>query len=414
MSARRYWRRVTPMERLAMVVHQAYRYHVDGVLECEGQVDPEQLRAAVARAAECNPGLRVRLRGRSGWSRWIDSGIAPAVRVLACADWDGDSDRGADFLEAPFDVVGGGAIADVLLVPCRDGRTRLVFRTAHAAVDGRGCMHWMTEVLRAMRGEPLVGAPSSLTDTDIHRRYREQLPARQQASQAAPTCLSVLAPSSHGRQPLRYLWRRISLNRSVSHLLPKVAIFLAQWARRESQGPIAFTIPVDYRGLRTPELGTGNLTGYLRLDVDEAATPRTLMKQLNDRIREFADCRTFPGADAMRWLPLSLLQQRMRPMDPELLYRPRPGAPSGGLVSMGTFRLSDYDGPGFRACGIYGIPGAVGRLNVLFGNTDRGAQLLFTAPAAYNADGQLDTMIEALQRRFSGGPADSPADGAAS
>ena len=398
MSASRYVRRMSPMERFSLVIHQAYRYHVDGVLEGCGNVDPARLQAAVDRAASFNTGMRVRLHGALGFTRWIDSERAPQVRALPLSDWDGTSECGADFLNEPLDPVGGGPVADVLLVPCRDGLSRLVFRTVHAAIDGRGCMHWMHEVSRALRGEPLAGSNSRLRDVDIHRQHRRRLGAS--PPMLSTPCLPVLRPSQGGRDPLRYIWRRVNLNRPISHLLPKAAQFLAQWARRERSGEVAFTVPVDYRGLRTQEMGVGNLTGYLRLDVPEQATPRSLMRQLNERIRDYADCRTFPGAAVLPWMPLSRLRRRIRPADEAWLYGETVGAPSGGLVSMGSVKLRYFDFNGFRATGIYGLPGAVGKLNVLFGNTELGSPVLFTVPAAYNHEGQLDELVAAFRAHF--------------
>lgn len=400
MSNARYVRRMSPMERLSLVIHEAHRYHVDGVLEGRGALEPAPLQAAIERAAQANPGIRVRLQGALGTSRWVDSGIAPQLRIMPLSDWDGSSERGARFLDERFEPLRGGPIADVLYVPCRDGQSRLVFRTAHAAIDGRGCMHWMGEVSRALRGETLLGSPSRLRDVDVHARYRNRLGAATPPLTAA--CLPIVSPSQQGRDPLRYIWRRVKLPQAVSHLLPKTAQFLAQWARRERNGEVAFTVPVDYRGLRTDEMGLGNLTGYLRVDVPEDATPRTLVRQLNERLRAYADCRSFRGAGLMSWMPVSRLLARFRPMDARLLYEAQAGSPSGGLVSMGNVKLRDYDLPGFVATGIYGIPGAVGKLNVLFGNTEEGSPVLFTAPAAYNHEGQLDELAEAYRRHFSG------------
>lgn len=400
MSDATYVRRMSPMERYSLVIHEAHRYHVDGVLEGCGRLDPTQLQAAIERAAQANPGIRVRLRGALGYSRWVDSGIAPQLRVMPLSDWDGSSERGAEFLDERFEPLRGGPIADVLSVPCGDGQSRLVFRTAHAAIDGRGCMHWMGEVCRALRGDALLGSPSRLRDVDVHARYRNRLGAPPPPLTAA--CLPVVLPSQQGRDPLRYVWRRVKLPRAVAHLLPKTALFLAQWARRRRPGPVAFTVPVDYRGLRIDEIGLGNLTGYLRLEVPADATPRTLVRQLNERLRACADCRSFPGAALMSWVPVSRLLAQFRPMDPQRLYTAQAGAPSGGLVSMGNVKLRDFDAPGFVATGIYGIPGAVGKLNVLFGNTEEGSPVLFTAPAAYNHEGQLDELAEAYRRHFSG------------
>ncbi|MFI5772707.1 hypothetical protein ACIA74_30175 [Streptomyces sp. NPDC051658] len=43
-----------------------------------GAIDPDALRCAVARAGDACPGSRQRRDGR----RWVDSGLAPEVRVI--------------------------------------------------------------------------------------------------------------------------------------------------------------------------------------------------------------------------------------------------------------------------------------------------------------------------------------------
>ena len=42
-----YARRVSPLERYNLVIHRAYHYHVDGVVEGEGHLDAERLRRTV-------------------------------------------------------------------------------------------------------------------------------------------------------------------------------------------------------------------------------------------------------------------------------------------------------------------------------------------------------------------------------
>ncbi|WP_028079811.1 hypothetical protein [Solimonas soli] len=402
MTSRRYQRRVSPLERYSLVINAAYRYHVDGILEGEGEVDPRLLQAAVDRAAAANPAIRVRLRGWLGLSRWVDSGIAPQVRALPRSDWDGNSEQGAPYLDERLDPRRRGPIADVLLVPCRDGRTRIVFRTLHAAIDGRGCMHWALEICRALRGEPLQGSDSRLSDFDVQERYRAQIP--DEAPTLPSNCMPVLRPAAAGsaeRRGVRFIWRRVLLDRNVSQLLPKTAVFLADWARRREAGEIGFTVPVDYRGFRIHEMGIGNLTGYLRLTVEPGATPRTVVQQLNARVKAFADCRQFPGARLLRWLPVWFMLRQLRPKIDAVLHEAGPGLPSGGIVSMGTIKPEHYDFPGFKAARLYGIPGAVGKLNVVFVNTPHDVSVSFAAPAAYNHEGQLDALVEAYRQHFS-------------
>lgn len=395
----RYVRRVSALERYSLVLNQLYRYHVDGILEGRGEVDSEALQDAIDLAAQANPAIRVRLRGALAWSRWVDSGKSPRVRVMSLSDWNGCSELNAPFLQERLEIMRGGPVADVLLVPCTDGMTRIVFRTAHAAIDGRGFMHWVAEVCRAMRGEPLQGSSSTLTDLDIQRQYAGQIPEEPAAPPS--NCIPVIPPSPGPHESLSYLWRKVVLNGNVSQLLPKAAAFFAGIARTREQGEVGFTIPVDYRGLRTDEMGIGNLTGYLRLTVPENARPRELMQQLITRIRAKADCRQFPGVKVLLWLPVWYMLRQLKPKVDAILHTVSPALPTGGLVSMGQADPMQYCFPGFQARHLYGIPGAVGKLNVVFLNYPDTTVVSFSAPASYNREGQFDALIERFTQQFS-------------
>jgi len=401
MKSRKYVRRVSPVERYGLVLNEVYHYRVDGVVEGVGTVDIARLQKGVDRAAAANTAIRVRYRGALGFSKWVDSGIAPRVRLMPLATWNGASEIGAPFLDEKLDPLHGGPVADVLVVPCTDGKTRMVFRTLHAAIDGRGLMHWMAEVFRAMRGETPLGSSSRLIDLDVQAAFADRIEGEPQA--APVSCIPVVPPSSAGHDEIRYVWRRVVLDRSVSQLLPKTAVFLAAWARRHAVGEVGFTIPIDFRGLRTQEMGLGNLTGYVRLAVPEEATPRAVIQQLNAKIRAFVDCRERPGIRKLYWKPISLMIRKLKPAIPKLLYTLNPALPTGGIVSMGNLKFSDGSYPGFDATMIFGIPGTVGKLNVVFLNFPDCVSVVFSAPAPFNAEGQIDELAEAYRRHFSAG-----------
>lgn len=397
MSAR-YTRPLSALERYSLVLHGVYRYHVDGIVEGLGEVDPVALQKAVDIAAAANPAIRVRLRGILGWCRWVDSGVAPKVRAFPLSDWDGSSEAGAPFLDEK--LVPRKAVADLLVVPCRDGRTRLVFRSVHAAIDGRGIIHWMSEVCRVMRGEVPLGSDSRLTDLDVQAQYADRIP--EEPERPPSQCIPVLevAPENE-RGPLRYVWRRVWLPRDVPQLLTKAAVFLAEWARRREAGEVGFTVPVDYRGFRIQEMGIGNLTGYLRLTVPEGASSRSLVVQLGQRLKAYADCRSFPGIRKLLWVPVWLMLRQLRPNVDKVLYTVTPALPTGGVVSMGSLKSETFSFPGFEDGRCYGIPGAVGKLNVIFVNYPDKVTVSFAAPAAYNHRGQLDELVAAFRQHFS-------------
>lgn len=393
-----YSRRISPIERLSLTANEIYHYDVSGVVEGVGEIDPALLQNAVDAAAAANPGVRVRLRGWLGWARWVDSGIAPKVRVLATSSWDGNSDVGAPFLEERLDALHGGPVADVLVVPGTDGRMRYVFRSLHGAIDGRGAIHWTMDVFRVLRGEPPIGSPSAITDLQVQAQNQGKVTASPDPDLSA---IPVVEAGGGEGEPLRFLWRRILIDRNVGQILPKSAVFLADYARRHGQGDVAFTIPVDYRGLRTQEMSVGNLTGYLRLMVPEGATPRTLMGDLRSQLDAYADCRPVAGAHFMRWFPFSSLRRRIGAKYDFLLYKPNKVFPTGGLVSMGMVTPDVYSCPGFRAEIVVGIPGAIGKLNVVFMNRSDSVVVCFTVPAGYNHRGQFDAMVKAYQDHFS-------------
>jgi hypothetical protein len=396
---KRYIRPLSPLERYSLVLNRLYRYHVDGIVEGQGEVDPVALQAAVNLAAQANPAIRVRLHGLLRWTWWVDSGIAPKVFKLPLSNWNGQSEMHTEFLQTRLDPMKGQAVADVLIVPCTDGFTRIVFRSVHAAIDGRGLMHWVAEVCRAMRGEDLQGSNSRLTDLEIQAAHQDQV--QPEINPKPAHCIPVIPPDPVRTGGLRYVWRRVVLPSNVNQLLPKAADFFARYARSREPGEVGFTIPVDYRGLRTTEMGIGNMTGYLRLQVEDEATPRKLMHQIATKVKAFVDCRSFPGIKTLRWLPVWFMLRKLIPQVDAILHTVSPALPSGGLVSMGSVNSSLYSFPGFAANYLYGIPGAVGKLNVIFINYPEQTVVSFSAPATYNGDGQLDRLVKAFTLHFS-------------
>ena len=63
-------------------------------------------------------------------------------------------------------------------------------------------------------------------------------------------------------------------------------------------------------------------------------------------------------------------------------------------------KAETFSFPGFQASMIYGIPGAVGKLNTVFLNYPDFTVISFSAPAAYNHRGQLDELVAAYQQHF--------------
>src|SRR5690606_4122339 len=124
----RYRRRVSSLERYSLALQEAHHYQLHAVVEGRGSLDIETLQAAVTTASAANPGTRVRLKGWLGFSRWVDSGVAPVVRELKNVPWEGRAADDFAPLLARLDPLRGGAVADVLLLRAANDRLCLVFR----------------------------------------------------------------------------------------------------------------------------------------------------------------------------------------------------------------------------------------------------------------------------------------------
>ncbi len=401
MTPRRYVRYVSPYERLWLVLHEIHHCQFACVLVGSGAVDVAQFRAAADRAAAANPAIRVRYRGFLGFSRWVDSGIPPEVKLLPPSDWDGKSERGADFLKERLDPLRGGPIAQILIVPCLDGKTRFVFQVLHAATDGRGLDQWVEDVFRAMRGDPLVGSTTRLRDVEVKAKHR--------ASVVDPVgtkpndCIPVMPPSDKGRDEIAYVWRAATIDRVVPQFLPKAAIFLSEWARRFAKGEVVFVVPVDYRGLRTEVRGIGNLTGSINLPVLEGDTSRTVMQRLNQEIRQFADCRSPAKIWMLSWIPVRFLSRKLKPLAAQILYGGNSRIPAGTLVSMGKRDPQSFNFPGVSFDKAFAVPVPGNKFTIIFLQTRNIMEVMFSVPAAYNNSGQLDELVAAFSQYFSTG-----------
>jgi hypothetical protein len=352
----------------------------------------------VEKAAQANPGSRVRLRGVLGFSRWVDSCIAPEVREIHAPAWDGRSERGAAFLEERFDALAGGPICSVLYV--RGSPAHIVFRALHAAVDGRSLLHWMAEVFRALRGEPLLGSPCTYIEWDIMRKFQDKVNRDALEGPSTEPNLPVIPCSSPREARLRYIWRAVVFPKIIPNVLPKFAIFLAEYARRNAQGRVCFTVPVDLRTLREEVLSLGNLTGYLGIPIDPGDTTRHFSRQLSLRVRNYTDCYRPDILKKLPWVPVRTIRRAIGRTMQRSLYEAVPDAMSGGVVSMGSFPLQHLSTPEFTSLQLIPIPGFAGKLNVVTIFTQRHTVTTFAAPESYNVEGQLDALLDAFQSEF--------------
>lgn len=392
---KKYIRPLSAIERYNLVINEVVRYNVDAIVEGEGELDLQKWQQAVDQSAQANPGVRVRLRSFLGFAKWVDSGIAPKVEMISAPDWDGQSEIGAEFLREKFAPLSGGPVCDVKLIP--GSPARIAFRGLHAAMDARGLTQFILDTFRALRGEELIGSTDPITDLDIRLEHQDKVTAAEPEAVAA---IPTMPPAKTDDDTIHYIWRRVTIGKNLPNPLPKMAIFLAEQARLHAEGPVVFTIPIDFRTLRHEVASTANLTGYLRITVDPDDSPKHVMRKLNQQIRDHADCRNPGYVKILPWIPIKLLVKLLRCKAHRILHSTNEELPTAGIVSLGYFNAEEATYNDFKATHGFGIPGSVGKLNVLLHNYKDKTEIIFSSPEAYNKDGQLDTLINNYKLAF--------------
>ncbi|MEY9840336.1 amino acid adenylation domain-containing protein [Streptacidiphilus sp. EB103A] len=313
---------------------------INFVVEGHGGLDPEVLREAVAVASAANPGSRLIRQDM----RWVDSGVTPEVRAV----------EGGPFLRADLDspelrrpLPDSGPTCEVLLVP--DDPATVVFRAAHAVMDGRGLLHWVLDVFRVMRGIPPLGSDNTVNSDELLR----QICAPQEPPAAAdpPTgdCPSPVGPRAAEASGL--LWRRRTVDGVHPAATAKVAAALA--AR---YGSGRFAVPVDLRrhapGLRSTAL----LSQPLQLDVTAGAGWEEIHGRM---LTALADREELTGGvdPAVLSLPLTLLRAGIADLDRKAGLDDRYSGRA--IVShLGAVDLADLSADSFQASAFYPLGGA--------------------------------------------------------
>ncbi len=395
-----YKRKLSAIERYNLVINAVTRYNVEGVIEGIGELQQAPWQKAVDIAAEANPGVRVRLKSFLGFCKWVDSGISPEVKVIEAPDWDSYSEKGTEHFERKFDALKNDPVCDILLIPGTPAK--IIIRCLHAAMDARGMVHFIHDIFRALRGEAVVGSYSTMTDLDVRLQNQDNVKVEkaEPVTSIAPMPLPKKPLPADQESQLKYMWRRVKLSKKVNNMLPKMALFLASQARKHESGEVQFTIPVDLRELRAKVDTIGNLTGYIKVKVLAEDKPRDVMKRINQQIRDYGDCYNPSYLAIIPWVPIKLLIDKLKKDVNGILYDHSDGVPTGGIVSIGTYKAEQYSYPGFEAKTMFGIPGSVGKLNVIIQDHGGVSQLVFCTPVAYNNEGQFEQLIEECKQAF--------------
>jgi len=393
-----YTRPLSPNERLFLVAEKIISpYANQMVLEGKGVLDASLWQNAVQKASEANPGSRLVLKRFSWLSYWRDSGRTPPLREAECNNWNGSGSDGAEFLKKKFNPK-KGPTAEVLLL--HGEKPRVVFRTFHSVMDGRGTMTWAEDIFRHLRGEPLIGTNSVITDQQLMRSFQNKMIDLYPHNCLAPTGVA----DSSGKEITQkgITWKRITLKGHFSKLLPRTAVILANEARAFSHGTVRFAVPVDLRPRHDGLRSTANLTNALYIEV----TPKNTAEQVSTSLKVLLDNKTdgmlSKGDDLIKILPVKWMyrygKKELKKYHEQGLYRN-----SGILSNLGRIDLEKFTGGGFLPETCFFIPPCM--LNIPLFMTFTGAgeyvEILISVPKILSSNGRIEKLANILKEKLS-------------
>ena len=363
------------------------------VIEGTGNDDLTAWQSAVDIASAANPGSRVVLRGFSGLCRWQDSEKNPPVRPIDGSHWNGYGPEGAPFLDAPLDAQ-YGPTCEVFLVkghPAPDyNMTRLIFRTHHAVMDGRGTLFWMEDILRVLSGLEPVGSKASITDSELARSIQNKTRRPIKKNFIAPTGKAI------SNQP-GTTWCRFETTGPIPQILARAAVILAREAWSYDSGHLLFAIPVDLRRHRTDLNSTANLTYSIYIEVNPGDSPDIIAAEINSQLAAKNEGLLSPEDELFRFVPIRLISRQARKII-EARHENGSYSISGFISNLGKIPVEKFPDNEFKVHKVWGIPPGIEYApfaTVLSGYHDK-ISFILAAPKRLATDGRLNRAARRL------------------
>lgn len=381
------------------------------VAEGDGGLPVERWRHALDQVAQTNPGLRLRLCGRGIGARWRSDGAPPRLRLVPDCAWDGRSPLGADFIRAlPLDLAAGPSVELIIastpahaLMPLPEGafrpqRTFVILRTLHAVMDGRGALHALQELFRALRGEALLGTNAGFSDVDLMR----SLGVGKTASQRLATVALTGAPEGTEQGDV---WRRVRLPGSGHrNVLPRVAVAVANFAHRHSRAPAVIAVPVDLRRHLPGLHSTLNFTSMVRVALCPGEGTDDFRRKLAQLLDHRMETYFAPAANGFKLLPMPWIDYLLsRRADNFTTKRPLETAL---LSNVGTIDRAALSCPGFRLDGMFNMP--IGGTNCGLFGVDGQVDIMFGTARVLASNGRMDAFLAFLEGQFQDPPPPLP------
>ena len=214
---------------------------------------------------------------------------------------------------------------------------------------------------------------------------------------------AFLAPTgkADGQSP-RVIWRRVTLSGKQSKRLPRIALILAEEARKKAAGRVRLGIPVEIRPRKPGLRSTSNLTNAILRDIHENSTISNLSHEISESVEQRMDrISTLWRYRIAPHVPISLIVKAMRY---EIKKRHDSGnyGMSAFLSNLGRIPQTDYVGGGFETTSCCFIPPGIGSLPLFMALAGMGASvnLVVSMPSVPGSNGRLEELLEGVAFRL--------------
>jgi len=363
------------------------------IVEGKGSIKLIDLQRAVRKAAEINPGIRLKLKGYWGKRYWSDDGIFPHVESYH-SNWGGLTQKDAGFLGRKIDCR-NGPCAEVILL--QSTRPKIIFRVHHAICDGAGTLHWIEEVFKALRDEQLEGSDGRSYEWEIAQEYSVAKPSIE---------IHPWAPVKNQRLDnalFEFNWQHFQIPGEATKITPKIIKILANLAwNHQPNGYVCFRIPSDLRRLvEDGNTHMGNLTGVIDIVVKPHHEVDDIAKIIISEKRKNKDLSVFPkNLWLANWLPKFMFSPSANYFKKQ--YKAGYCNLTGIISQLGKVKLESLSYPDFRATGLFAIPIPLEGVSASCGiiPNDTGIEICLSIPKSLINEVELAEIVEYIKKEL--------------
>ncbi|CAM2759694.1 peptide synthetase, non-ribosomal [Legionella steigerwaltii] len=346
---KKFQRPITPSEKLYIVSDlMNYSFALQLVLEMDAEVDVSSLNQAIVQTNSSNSYVNLHANFRSINSIWYSRESLIDIEIVQVIEreWDGQDIQHASFFHG-HQFNSGHSATQVTYI--KGTRHFLLFRAFHGVMDGMGLYHWVNEIFRAWRKEPLIGTQLLMTDYDFLKQnrkdeYRPNFP------------LDCIAPTGNtGFTHSHYLWHKVTLPGKINAITAKICQILLAAGVDLGAEKARFMIPVDLRQHVADANTTANFANPIFVEAKKGETWPIIYSDIVKQLGSQNELRIGKYDAMVRHLPLWLLKGLL---DALIYYQNKKNRyMMSGIVSKLSINLTDLDSKqGSKAIDGYFLP----------------------------------------------------------